>query len=571
MRILIAEKDKAGRQLLADELEQQDYQVLQAQSSKDAITLFFRFNPHIVFLDISLPDMPTGEIISVLRKTAEICWVPIILLADAQDLKKLPDYIDAGGDDFLARPVNGSILTAKIKAFAKIAQVYEQIEEQKSAIEFYNQRLVQEQETAKKVFNNIAHRGCLASENINYHLSPVSIFNGDLMVATETPVGGMRFMLGDFTDHGLPAAIGAIPASEIFYGMSKKGFAVQDLLIEMNARLHSILPRGVFCCLVIIDIDVSNQQATIVNAGSPQSYIINLESETIEEIHSKHLPLGVLSPEKFSVHAQVMRFTPQHKILSFTDGITEATNKKQQMYGDKRVLEFIQQNIQNPNLCDSLVKQIIEFTQDVEQGDDLSIMEISFPKSHLPEFGADTAHIHAQTGTLDSNMNLCLRGKSLAKFDPVPLILQTLLECRELRPHRSKIFAILSEIYNNALEHGVLGLDSKMKASSKGFAQYYQTRNAKLEKISNGFINIEFDHRPSVDGGEIVFNFIDSGAGFDVKNIVAVSKNKYSGRGIKLLERLCDSVEYFDGGHHVRATYRWNLRDVEDWQPIEKG
>ena len=55
-------------------------------------------------------------------------------------------------------------------------------------------------------------------------LSPVSIFNGDLLLATRTPSGSLYVMLGDFTGHGLPAAVGAIPVAEVFMGWQRKDF-----------------------------------------------------------------------------------------------------------------------------------------------------------------------------------------------------------------------------------------------------------------------------------------------------------------------------------------------------------
>jgi len=484
LKILIADGDSSERLLFVKELEQQGHQVIQVETGRQLITVFFVENPGLVFLDTSLADMPCVEVLSVIQNN-DSRWVPIIFLVNSNDIKNLSTYIDSGGDDFLVKPIEPLTINAKVKAFAKIANIYDKTEQQNKEIQFYNQRLIQEQEAAKKVFNNIAHRGCLSADNVHYHLSPVSIFNGDLMLAIETPMGGMRFMLADFTGHGLPAAIGAIPASEIFYGMGKKGFSINDVLIEMNARLHSILPRGVFCCVVMVDLDVANQQVTFVNAGSPQSYLIDLEANVVEEIHSKHLPLGVLSPDKFTVQTQLLHFGPNHKLLTFTDGVTESSNKNEQFYGDERVLEYIQANMHEENLCDSLVKQVIQFTDNAEQADDLSILEILFPKQEIKTgINIDKSKIHALTGTLDSNMHLCLRGQSLAKFDPVPMVLQTLLECRELIPFRTQIFTIVSEIYNNALEHGVLGLDSKMKKSREGFSDYYQIRSEKLASLN---------------------------------------------------------------------------------------
>ncbi|TQV86710.1 ATP-binding SpoIIE family protein phosphatase [Aliikangiella coralliicola] len=565
MKILIADDNSVERLILSKVLEQEGHEVVQAETGNQAIDFFFRHSPSLVFLDILMPDIDGYEVASAITRGEQSRWVPIIFLTSLTDAYDLAKCIDCGGDDFVSKPINRIIIKAKVDAFSRIANLYETIEQQKSEIQFHNDHLIQEQEAAKKIFNNIAHRGCLAAGNINYHLSPMSIFNGDLMLAAETPMGGMRLMLADFTGHGLPAAIGAMPTSEIFYGMTKKGFVIPDVMTEMNTRLHSVLPRGVFCCVVVADIDALDERITIWNAGAPQAYIIDLESGDVEQVHSNHLPLGVQSPQRFKVNPQVFSFSKKHKLLAVTDGIIESTNEQGEMYGEERMLHFIQNNLKIDNLCSALIDQIVEFTHDAEQGDDLSLIEVAFPHHHLEQqTAADDDEVHAQTGTLDSNFSLCLRGKSLGKFDPIPLLLQTLLECRELTPHRSRIFTVLSELYNNALEHGVLGLDSEIKSGSEGFAKYYQMRTEGLVSLREGFVKVEVDHRPLKDGGEIIFEFVDSGKGFDFKKVIKSGSKHYSGRGLPLLMNLCESIEHFDDGRRIRAVYRWHAKDPED-------
>ena len=70
------------------------------------------------------------------------------------------------------------------------------------------------------------------SPNIRYLLSPYALFNGDLLLAACTPSGNMHLLLGDFTGHGLPAAVGAMPLAEVFYGMTAKGFGLAETLRE---------------------------------------------------------------------------------------------------------------------------------------------------------------------------------------------------------------------------------------------------------------------------------------------------------------------------------------------------
>lgn len=557
MKILIADDNNVERLILSRVLEAEGHEVIQAETGTQAIDFYFESSPSLVFLDVLMPDIDGYEVASAIKKGQVSRWIPIIFLTSLTDAYDLAKCIEYGGDDFVSKPINRIIIKAKVDAFARISKLYETIETQKSEIQFHNDHLIQEQEAAKKIFNNIAHRGCLASNNINYHLSPMSIFNGDLMLAAETPMGGMRLMLADFTGHGLPAAIGAMPTSEIFYGMTKKGFAIPDVMTEMNTRLYSVLPRGVFCCVIIADIDALDERITIWNAGAPQAYILDQDTGNIDIVHSCHLPLGVQSPPKFKVDYKIFSFSPKHKLLAVTDGIIESVNPESEMYGETRMLEYIKTNMRHPNLCDALIEQVVEFTGDAAQGDDLSLLEVAFPHHHLDQVAPAENQSHAQTGTLDSNLNLCLRGKSLGKFDPIPLFLQTLLECRELTPHRSRIFTVLSELYNNALEHGVLGLDSGIKSGGEGFAKYYKLRTEGLLDLDDGFVSVEIDHRPLPDGGEIEFNFKDSGKGFDFPKVMKSGSKHYSGRGIPLILNLCESVEFFDHGKHVRAIYRW--------------
>jgi two-component system, HptB-dependent secretion and biofilm response regulator len=565
LKILIADDNNIERLILSRVLENEGHEVVQAETGNQAIEYYFKHSPSLVFLDVLMPDLDGYDVAKAIKKDEANNWIPIIFLTSLTDAHDLAKCIDCGGDDFVSKPINKIIIKAKVDAFSRISNLYETIEKQKTEIEFHNEHLIQEQEAAKKIFNNIAHRGCLASKNINYHLSPMSIFNGDLLLAAETPMGTMRLMLADFTGHGLPAAIGALPTSEIFYGMSKKGFAIPDLMTEMNARLYAVLPRGIFCCVVIADIDAIDERITIWNAGSPQAYIINLDSESIEEVHSTHLPLGVQSPQKFKIEPQVFHFGKEHKLLAVTDGIIESVKDQVEMYGEARMFDYINQNMHNSNLCESLVENVVEFTNDAEQGDDLSLLEVTFPFHHLEQESIADDQSHAQTGTLDSSLSLCLRGKSLGKFDPIPMLLQTLLECRELVPHRSRIFTVLSELYNNALEHGVLGLDSSTKNGSEGFAEYYQQRSDGLAALNEGFVKVEFDHKPLKDGGEITFNFFDSGNGFDFNSILnKKGPAQYSGRGLPLLLNLCESIEHFDDGRHIKAIYRWHDHKSEE-------
>lgn len=562
MKILIADDNTTERIILSRVLENLDHQVIQAKDGTEAISLFNEHSPSLVFLDVLMPGYDGYEVAEIIKKDLQRNWFPIIFLTSLTEASDLAKCIDAGGDDFVSKPINKIIIKAKIDAFERIINLYQTVEEQRERIQFHHEHLVQEQEAAKRVFNNIAHRGCLESTNINYHLSPMSIFNGDLMLAANRPMGGMRLLLADFTGHGLPAAIGALPTSEIFYGMTTKGFSIPDMMVEMNMRLFGVLPRGVFCCVVVVDIDARDETLTIWNAGAPDSYVLNRTNGSIEHVKSTHLPLGIQSPEKFEVICQGFEFGKEHKLIAVTDGIIEAEDAQNNLFGEGRLKECIEKNIDSDNICDQLMLEVEAFCGKKEQTDDLSLLEVVVPTNLKEEIVNPTKRSKKSfTGTCDTAIKLKLRGRSLSSFDPIPLLMQTLLTCNELGQHRARIFTVLSELYNNALDHGVLDLNSEMKNDSEGFAKYYQKRAQGLDEIENGFVDISVDHLPTETGGKLVFELKDSGAGFDVEKLLKEGVQNYSGRGLPLLISLCDTIDYLEEGARVKASYSWTYDD----------
>ena len=75
-----------------------------------------------------------------------------------------------------------------------------------------------------------------------------------------------------------------------------------------------------------------------------------------------------------------------------------------------------------------------------------------------------------------------------------------LMDIPGLRPRSGEIYTVMSELFNNALEHGILRLDSVLKKSSEGFEAYYAERTRLLEALDTGFIHFELDYKGGDSG-----------------------------------------------------------------------
>src|SRR5690606_1467629 len=266
--------------------------------------------------------------------------VPIIFLTSLTESEALARCLEAGGDDFLAKPYNREILDAKIRAMDRLRRLQQTVLQQRNLIAKHNEHLLTEQRVAKAVFDKVAHSGCLNAPNIRYLQSPFALFNGDLLLAAFKPSGGMHVLLGDFTGHGLPAAIGAMPVAEVFYGMTAKGFSMAEILREMNAKLQRILPVGVFCCATMLNLSFQRRVVEVWNGGLPDGHLLRVASGERVPLVSRHLPLGVLEPDAFSESYEVHPLEPGDRIFLLSDGVLETRDGHDQLFGEERLLRL---------------------------------------------------------------------------------------------------------------------------------------------------------------------------------------------------------------------------------------
>ena len=562
LRILIADDNDSDRLILQTIVRKEGHTVYTARDGQEAIDIFKEKSPDLILLDALMPNVDGFEAARTIRDLAGENLVPIIFLTSLKDAASLADCLDAGGHDFLSKPYNRIILKAKIQAFARMRKLHETVQAQRDEIVMHHDRLLHEQEVAKKVFDNIAHPGCIDAPNIKHLLSPMAVFNGDLVLASRKPNGGMYVFLGDFTGHGLPAAIGAMPVSEIFYGMALKGFSMQDILREINKKLKRILPVGVFCCACMADLSFRKETVEYWIGGLPDIFIYRKEDHAIENFASFNLPLGVLSNDKFNTETKVAPMKYDDRIYIWSDGIIEATNDNDEMFGEDGIRRVFELNESVDSVFDELLAAVERHTGKAEQDDDYTVVEVTqVTEESLGEyFGERGMSGSIGGGPVDWAISYELRPRTLRDFNPLPLITHLLMEVPGLRPHSGKIYTILAELYSNALEHGVLGLDSELKASPTGFAQYYAERTQKLHTLEVGHVKFILDHKPTDNGGELSILVQDTGPGFDWRKKLDDAEHRtegYCGRGLPLIATMCKSVRYLGDGNQVEVVFEW--------------
>lgn len=561
IKILIADDDITNRLVLQGILNYQGYQVLHAENGQEAVELFKREHPDLVFIDVMMPVMDGYQAAERIKKHCGDRFVPVIFLTAVTEDVALAKCIESGGDDFLTKPYNHIILKARMEALLRIRDLYNTINHQKNEIKLYQHCMEREAMMAETLFASIIKSDALEKPYIKYLLSPMSLFNGDVLIAADKPSGGVNVLLGDFTGHGMAAATGALPASSVFYGMTKKGFSVAEIASEINLKMKNILPTGMFLAACIIDMDPVTRSVTVWNGGIPDVLVLsNEDGGEIRRIKSTHLPMGILDASSFDNRVETFAISDGDRFYIYSDGVIETTNPDEVMFGQKRLEQVLRKDPSSQNVFTFVGETLESFRAGREQNDDVTFIELTFDEAMLNDVGnLKHAATKAEHPSSHWTMSFGFDADLLKHSDPLPVLIQSIAELQGLKSSRQQLYTILAELYSNSLEHGLLRLDSSIKNSPEGFSRYYQERELRLTALTEGSIKIDVTHTPTVAGGRLLLRIEDSGQGFDFrrKNVSLENNTAHWGRGVPLIHSLCESVTYMGCGNVVEAIYEW--------------
>jgi CheY-like chemotaxis protein len=556
-KALIVDDEKTNRLILKSLLSKQGYQTIEAVNGQEAIDLFNQENPSIIFMDVMMPVLDGYEATRQIKAASANRFVPVIFLTAMSDEEALAQCIEAGGDDFLIKPYDKIILQSKIRSMQRIAALNREVQGMYSMIH-------REQEIAESVFINAIQSSNIENPYLRQVVRPAGIFSGDMVLSAYSPSRDLFFLTGDFTGHGLLAALGAMPVSEVFRAMTTKGFSPEEILTGINKKLKSMLPVGMFFGAQLVVVNHDLEHVRVFNAGMPDVIIVDGETNQIKHrLISNGLPLGV---EAVIDPKEILQYAPiayNDKILMHSDGLTEARNAQDQEFGSDRLIESIS-NAPKNGIFDQVFDDLDKFCgNNTTQADDVTLVEITCVHDVLPEIEVHdyikpSKYMLGDRG--EWKLSMRFNGARLRETNPVPILVNYLMEMEELEAERQSLFTVMTELYINALDHGVLGLDSNLKADPAGFEAYFQTRESRLANLDSGHVIFNLSVEQESTRRSILLRIEDSGKGFDFENHDPPldEATALSGRGILLIQDLCESLEFHGKGNIAIARFGWS-------------
>lgn len=561
LRILIVDTSPGDIGPLEEVARELGHQTLLAGNGDEAIAALRENDPDLIFMDIATPFLDGVAAVGRMRGLATEKWIPIVFFSTPDQMEAITRGLEAGGDDFILKPASRQLLRAKIDSYARVLSLHR--EAQANAGELRDWRLDAEEQSrlGAHVMARLTDTAGLRDPMIRHFNLPADTFSGDLICAARAPGEVLNVLLADAAGHGLAAALSAMPLTQAFYSMTEKGFPLPSIAEELNRKLKAILPPDRFVAATLAAIDVRNQTVEIWNGGNPDALYINSRGEIAMQWASSHPPLGILPEPQFSGLTETVVFREPGDLALCSDGLTEAENPEGAAFGLQGVHTHVARARTSARRFDSLREGIAAHLAGHPGRDDISALLVSVPIDRRRQIRVNNP-TRARHGHLSEwRLDLSFGAEELRYVDVVPAVLGLATQVQALKPHQGALFLIFSELFNNALDHGLLGLDSATKSWIGGFELYMRQRGERLARLRHGRIDIsallhQDDGRAVLDIG-----INDTGPGFDFESWIArpaslePSIDQAHGRGISLVRNLCEQVVYSGQGNKVWARY----------------
>jgi sigma-B regulation protein RsbU (phosphoserine phosphatase) len=237
------------------------------------------------------------------------------------------------------------------------------------------QRFVKDMEFARTVQESFLPQQ--APELVNYrfsaHYTPAQEVGGDFYDFIHLDARRTGIVIGDVSGKGVPAAL---YMAKLGSDLKTLAFTEKDpeaALRKLNDLLVERSRRGMFATLLYIELDSESGRMVLSNAGHLPPLVRKKDGTVRKLAGAGGSPLGILAGMRFG--QETSSLGPGDIVVLYTDGIIEAMNAREELYGYERFEELVRKSPANPDaLKEAIVSDVNRFTGLSPQHDDMTLV-----------------------------------------------------------------------------------------------------------------------------------------------------------------------------------------------------
>jgi sigma-B regulation protein RsbU (phosphoserine phosphatase) len=523
-KILIVDDEPANINIIAGLLKA-DHGLMVARAGEQALkAAHVQPPPDLILLDIMMPGMDGYEVCRRLKADPATRDIPVIFISAMGETQDETKGLDLGAVDYIVKPISAPILQARVRTHLALKHHSEKLEEAYAIIKLQKDRMQEELNVGRDI-----QMSMMPLDFPGPPACPAVALYASLQAARE--VGGdfydfgflddnrLFVCIGDVSGKGVPAALLMAVTKTLIKAGALQERSAAAVMTRVNDTISADNDKAMFVTVFLAICDVGTGEMVYCNAGHNPPYIQRASGE-LERLSDRHgMVVGGMEGLVYRESTTVLK--PGDGLLLFTDGVTEAADNGDELFGEPRLLEFLERRLdeQPQALVESLVAGVRAFEDGAEQADDITVLALRFLGHGASQSGGDERVCRRWQGLNET-------AGAMAWFE------QVAGDWGLADPERRKLMLALDDLLQNVITHAY-------PDGPVGEVELCLTRS----------------------GGRLGLALRDDGAAFNptapppVDTSLSIEDREIGGLGLHLIEQIMDEVSYHRDGD-------WNCLDL---------
>jgi sigma-B regulation protein RsbU (phosphoserine phosphatase) len=293
-------------------LEAEGFRTLTAADGQTARDLSREQQPDLILLDVLMPGESGFETCSKLKSDPATSDIPIIFLSSMDDVESKVAGLKLGGVDYIAKPVHGAEVLARVRVHLRIQAT------NRALVQQHRVWLEQLREAQQSIL--VRPDDC-AEANFSVYYKPLEETGGDFYDVHPVGPDIYAYFAADISGHGVNAAFLTSAVKALLRQYSGPMFSAEDTLYGVNSVMVQMLSEEQYLTACYARLNRRTHQLTVVSAGHPPLILVSANGET-QTIDSASDPLGMFGAA--ILHRQDLRVSDGDRFLMYSDGLIEA-------------------------------------------------------------------------------------------------------------------------------------------------------------------------------------------------------------------------------------------------------
>jgi len=372
--ILVVDDTPANLRLLSGMLAEQGYKVRSVINGQMALTAAQAAPPDLILLDINMPEMNGYEVCERLKADERTGDIPIIFISALDAIEDKVKAFNVGGLDYVTKPFQFEEVLARVETHLSLRKLQRQLEQA-------NKRFEKELALAGRVQASFLPRELpeLPGWQLAVTLKPARETSGDFYDINPLPNGEVGILIADVVGKGVGAALYMALNWTLIRTYAAEYPTQPELVCEaVNRRILTDTHADMFITAFYGILNPASGTLIYCNAGQnpPLLYCAQAGNE-VQRLTATGKPLGMFEDETWK--KEVALLMPGDMLVMYTDGVVEAQDAGQAVFGEDRLLRLVQAVVGRPAhvIRDSIIAGVSKFIGDAPQHDDITLVVLS--------------------------------------------------------------------------------------------------------------------------------------------------------------------------------------------------